>query len=148
MECSAVLTLLRSPRPRFWIRTGRSTRTPRTAGLVPGLVERCPHFIRDLVAVSKLLIKIRFVKGRLWWMENENLMNDNLCWLIKRSRWKLPQFCNIMASCATCARSVCLLKSSWIEPGLNWSQLWAFCPGLWAAVSSQVCRIPSDTAAF
>jgi hypothetical protein len=27
----------------------------------PGLVERCPHFIRDLVAVSKLLIKIRFV---------------------------------------------------------------------------------------
>ena len=67
------VTLLRSPRPRFWIRTGRSTRTPRTAGLV----ERCPHFIRDLVAVSKLLIKIRFV---LWtW----------LIWRLDCDEWRM-----------------------------------------------------------
>lgn len=76
IRCS-VLTLLRSPPPRFWIRTGRSTRTPRTAGLVPGLVERCPHFIRDLVALSKLLIKIRFV---LWtW----------LIWRLDCDEWRM-----------------------------------------------------------
>ena len=43
----------------------------------PGLVERCPHFIRDLVAVSKLLIKIRFV---LWtW----------LIWRLDCDEWRM-----------------------------------------------------------
>ena len=46
------------------------------------------------------------------------------------------------------ARSVVSSRARGLNLGWIGSQLWAFCPGLWAAVSSQVCRIPSDTAAF